>query len=304
MEISLALGGGGVRGIAHIGVMRILEQKGVKISAIAGTSAGGMAGAFYAAGYNADEIETIIKKVDQAKMFSRLSSEGPSLMGFGGVTKLLNEYLGDKTFDNLRIPLAVTATDSSNGHEVLLHHGSVVQAVLATTAVPGVFPSRQIGAAHLFDGAVVDPVPVAAARWLRPDLPVVAVVLSKPDEQFSYPYGLPISIPAPAPVLETISRLRLAQAFNIFIRSVEFSSQAVTELRLEVDCPELIIRPDVTRFGLLDRVDISELINIGEQAAMKALPQLEQVTTLRADLIRRFRSMVLPRKLPAWRHDL
>jgi NTE family protein len=304
MEISLALGGGGVRGIAHIGVLRTFEREGYKIGAIAGTSAGGLVGALYAAGYTTGEMETIFTNVDQSKMFFRLPSEGPSLMGSAGLTKLLNECLGNKTFDNLHIPFVVTATDTSTGQEVLLHHGSVVQAVLATTAVPGVFSTRQIGSSTLFDGAVVDPVPVAAARWLKPDLPVIAVVLSKPSEKFTPPYGLPIPIPAPPALLETLSRFRLAQAFNLFIRSVEITSQAVTELRLEIDCPELIIRPDVSQYGLLDKVNASDLIKIGEKAANDALPQLKQVVSWPADVNRRLRSMFTPKKPPTWIQDL
>jgi len=111
MEISLALGGGGSKGFAHLGVLRCLEKEGFKIRAVAGTSAGGIVSTLYAAGYNPDELLDRFKEFDQSRLFGRQPGDGPSLLGVAGINHLLADLLGERTFDDLRIPCAVTAVD-------------------------------------------------------------------------------------------------------------------------------------------------------------------------------------------------
>ena len=305
MEITLALGGGGVKGIAHIGVIRCLEKEGIKIRAVAGSSAGGIIGALYAAGNSPDELESILSKIDQSKMFGRKQNDAPSLMGLSGLTHFLEEVIGEKTFAEMRLPLAMTAVDIKSGQEVILHHGRIVPAILATGAVPGVFPPQKINDALLADGAVVDPVPVSVARWLAPGLPVLAVVLNQaaPAPLMDHP-TLPFPIPGPAPIIEQVARLRLAQAFNIFLRSTEIGSLVITELRLQIDRPEVIIRPEVDRFGILDRVSIPELVLLGEVAMQRALPDLRKAVSWTSRLSRRLRQSASPDPVIAGRHDV
>jgi len=199
MEITLALGGGGIRGVAHIGVLRALESNGFKIRAIAGTSAGGLVGAVYAAGFNTTKIEETVNEFDQNRSFSRRMNEQPSLLGLSSVANKLSKLLADRTFEDLVVPFAATAVSLHSGKEIILRKGKVIDAVLATIAVPGLFPSKEIGGRVLIDGGVLDPVPVQVARWMRPDLPVVAVMLHKPPEDWSgkgstlpLPHKLPI----------------------------------------------------------------------------------------------------------------
>jgi len=287
MNISLALGGGGAKGNAHIGVLRILEREGFRVRAIAGTSAGGIVAAAYAAGCSPDEIETYMSGVSQSKLYGRQPGDGPALLGVTGVARSLTELLGERTFDDLRIPCAVTAVDLESSQEVILRQGHVVDALLATIAIPGVFPPKQWENHLLADGGVLNPVPVSVARLLAPDLPVVAVVLSPPQQQWAdLP---PTDILSPHPVLERITRLRVAQAFEIFIRSVDIGSRMLTELRLQVDKPEVIIRPDVGHIGLLEKADVAAIAKIGEQAAEAALPELHRSVSWRSKLARRLR---------------
>ena len=225
-DIALALGGGGVKGIAHIGVIRRLEQEGFNIRAIAGTSAGGLVGAVYAAGYSPSTIEGIIENVDRSRLFARGSREGPGLLGLSGMTQTLIGVLGDRRFEDLKIPFACTAVDIKTAQEVILSQGRVVDSLLATIAVPGVFPPKMVGEISLMDGGVMDPVPVALARWLTPSLPVVAVVLSPVPEGWKHMPSLaksilPATTPIPLPILEQFSRMRLAQAFDVFMRSFD-----------------------------------------------------------------------------------
>jgi NTE family protein len=272
MKLSLALGGGGSKGSAHIGVLRVLEREGHEVAAVAGTSIGGLIGAVYAFGLSPDEIEKRLAGTEFRQLFRREPGPHNSLLGLAGITELLTEVLGDTTFDELRIPLAVTSLDIISGQEVILKQGRVRDAVLATIALPGIFPTQKWGDYELVDGGLCDPVPVAVARSLAPKLPVVAVVLSKPPQPGRVlAYVNPL---APIPVLERLSRLPVAQAFHIFTRSVFASGRLLTEYRLQVENPALIIRPDVDHIGLLDRVDVRDISRLGEEAAERELPKL------------------------------
>ncbi len=290
MNLSLALGGGGAKGNAHIGVLRILEREGFRVDAIAGTSAGGMVAAAYAAGYSPDELEAHMSGVSQSKLYGRRPGDGPALMGVAGVARSLTELLGERTFDDLRIPCAVTAVDIESSQEVILRQGRVVDALLATIAIPGIFPPKQWENHLLADGGVLDPVPVSVARSLAPDLPVVAVVLSPPQHQWA-DYPSP-DIFSTSPVLGHITRLRVAQAFEIFIRSVDIGNRMLTELRLQVDKPEVIIRPDVGHIGLLEKADVAAIAKLGEQAAEAALPELHRAVSWRSKLARRLPKLI------------
>jgi len=276
MEISLALGGGGSKGFAHLGVLRCLEKEGFKIRAVAGTSAGGIVSTLYAAGYNPDELLDRFKEFDQSRLFGRQPGDGPSLLGVAGINHLLADLLGDRTFDDLRIPCAVTAVDLRLEKEVVLKRGRVVEAVLATIAMPGIFPPQERGDHYLIDGGLLDPVPVSPARSLRPTLPVVAVALSSIEPQ---PLDVldPPAFLAQIPLLRQIARLRVAQAFNIFIHSLEICARYLTVMKLQSDKPDAIILPSLEDIGTLDKVDITEIALRGEQAAAAALTDLRSM---------------------------
>ncbi|KAA3647898.1 MAG: hypothetical protein DWQ07_02615 [Chloroflexi bacterium] len=285
MQVALALGGGGAKGIAHIGALRVLEREGIQVSAIAGTSIGGLIAAVYAGGYSADEMLDRFQEIDQSRLFTRSPSDGPSLLGVAGISEVLTDFLGKRTFDELEIPLALTSVDLHTGMEVELTQGRVLDAVLATIAVPGIFPPQQIGDYALIDGGISNPVPVELVSSLKPDLPVVALLLhmqreSKrhmPDPNF---FG-------PLPILQRITRLRVAQAFNIFMRSIAISGQALSDLRLELEKPDLVVRIDTTDIGFLDRVEVPELAKRGETALEDAMSEVHQLLSWPRQLARR-----------------
>jgi NTE family protein len=286
MDIALALGGGGVRGNAHIGVLRVLEREGFRIRAIAGTSAGGLVGAVYLSGFSPDEMETHMFNVDHRGLFRRVQHAPPSLLGLGGLAEDLAKLVGDRTFEDLSAPFAVVAVDLRNGQEVILRSGRVIDALMATVAVPGVFPPKELDEYILVDGAVSNPVPVAVARTLVPNLPVVAVALSSPIDPVAELDS--INIFEPIPVLKQIARFRVAQAFNVFVRSVEISGNIMTRMRLEIDKPEVCIFPDVGEYGTLQEVDVREVVQRGEQAAEDALDDLHRAVSWRGNLARKF----------------
>ena len=277
MNITLALGGGGGKGNSHIGVIRRLEKEGIKIDAVAGTSFGGLVAVFYALGNSPDEIEEIFATLDQTQLYGHAPDDGPSLLGLAGATKWFSEVIGDKTFADLKIPCVVTAADLQSGHEVILSQGSLIEALLATIAVPGIFPARRIGGLELVDGGTLDPVPVASARALKPHLPVIAVVLSMPIGVPAQAWNIPLPEYLPRSLLDRFSKLRYTQALDVFSRSLDLVTRALTEYRLAVDKPEIILRPQVTEIDTLDRVDVHEVAKKGEEAVEAALPEIKKL---------------------------
>jgi NTE family protein len=284
MKITLALSGGGVKGFAHIGTLRVLEKEGYQIRGVSGTSAGGLVGALYASGYTPDEMEARLRGIDQGILFSRLPGDEPSLLGFSGAAAILSELLGERTFDDLRIPLAITATDLSTGMPMIIKSGHLMDAVLATSAVPGIFPAHKLDGHLLVDGGITIPIPVAEARALYPHAPVVAVVLSPPlgwqkDANIEITHSIPELMTSLPFAYRLAGRLRLAQAFNIFVNSMDLTSLVLLEKELQIERPDVIIRPALGIIGMVDQVDIPALIKCGEEAALKALPDLRRVTS-------------------------
>jgi NTE family protein len=279
MDITLALGGGGAKGNAHIGVIRRLEKEGYRIRSVAGTSFGGLVGILYASGYSADELQKIFSSVDQRNLYARDVHDGPSWLGLSGVRKWLDEVIGEKTFDDLRIPCAVTAVDVKTGGEVILSEGKLKDAILSTIALPGIFPTYRLGDWELMDGGVLNPVPVTVARILSPDLPIVAVVLNDPMDKPVRTYTIPMPSMLPRLFTDRITRMNFAQSFDIFMRAVDISSRAVSHFRLELDKPDVIIRPAVHHIDLLDEVVVGDVVQLGEQAVEEVLPKLKRVVS-------------------------
>jgi NTE family protein len=263
--VALALGGGGTKGITHLGVLRAVEQQGLQVAAIAGTSIGGLVAAVYATGRPLDEIIQRVASLQQGTLFRRGKDIDNALLGLEGVAEVLLELIGEKYFEELPIPLAVTAVDLNTGQEMVLSSGRVLDAVLATIALPGIFPPRQIDGHTLIDGGVSNPVPVNIARRLRPGIPVIASVLSAPP-MAEKPLPVTNLLP-PTPVLDRLSQFRLAKALTVFSQAMNINGRVLTELRLDIEKPDAIVRPDVDHIGLLDPIDVEDFLARGEAAA-------------------------------------
>jgi NTE family protein len=292
MDITVALGGGGAKGNSHIGVLRRLEQEGYRIRSIAGTSFGGLVAILYASGQTPDQIEEAFSGIDQHNLYGRDPSDGPSLLGLAGVRKLVESLVGDKTFNDLRIPCAVTAVDTKSGSEIIITEGKLRDGILSTIALPGVFPAHRLNGWELMDGGVLNPVPVSVARMLSPDLPVIAVVLNDPLDVPVRTYTIPVPTILPKPIADRIRQNAYAQAFDIFLRAVDLSSRSVAHYRLMVDAPDVVIRPNVHHIDLLDKVDVHEVAQLGEAALEEALPQIQKVTSWAGRLRRRIKEAV------------
>jgi len=272
LDIAVALGGGGARGLSHIGALQVLEDEGYRIRAIAGTSMGGFIGAAYAVGLSPREIEARAAATRLRELL-QLRPTGDGLLGLDHVAALLHDLVGECTFADLRIPLAVTATDLTTCQEIVLTEGKVAEAVLATIALPGIFPPRVMGEHRLVDGGILDPVPVRPARQLFPGV-VFAVALSPAPAQ--WPESRSPSPLAFLPGFNVLTRLRPAQALHVFMQSMEIASRMQTELRLQIDRPEVLVRPDVWRVALFGEPSLDDMIETGRAVTREALPVLLQ----------------------------
>ncbi|UYN89424.1 MAG: patatin-like phospholipase family protein [Anaerolineales bacterium] len=276
-QIALALGGGGARGGAHIGVLRALEREGVHVAALAGTSIGALVGALYLAGQSPDEIAVASAAMEHGRLFRRGRGEqADGFRGLAGMQTFLEGMLGERTIEELRAPYAATAVDLNTGAAVVLRTGRVVDAVLAAIAFPGVFPSRKLGEWALIDGAISTPLPIALARSLATpagSLPVVAVSLS----------GRPLNAGQPISGnsdltglggLRTLRRLRWVRALANFSRAFGITRKNLEDARIQLEQPDLVLYPAVRGISLLDRADVHELARRGEAAVAEALTQL------------------------------
>lgn len=290
MDITLALGGGGTRGAAHIGVLRSLEKAGFRVRAVAGTSIGSIVAAFYASGYAPDEIEEIFSKVDQSKLYGWPLSDGPGLLGVRGIFEFLKAHLGEKTFDDLRLSCAVVAVDLNSNREIILKEGSVIDALMGSIAVPGLFPPKDLDTYRLIDGGTLDPVPVRASRALAPGLPVVAVTLMRPLEIPATPLDIE-SVSVTNQIAKQIARTNIAQAFQVFADYIDITSRQMVELRLMLDKPDVIIRPELGGIKLLDRVNVEEIAKRGEIAADSVLHEINKAASIPAFLTRQIRRL-------------
>jgi NTE family protein len=248
--IGLALGGGFARGIAHIGILKVLEAESIPISAIAGTSVGALIGAAYCSGVSPAELEELATRV----RFRDLARWTVSRYGFATNLRMisfLSRILKVQTFEELRIPLAVTATDLASGEGVVFRTGPLTDPVRASCAYPGVFLPVTVNGRLLVDGMLAHSLPSRPARDMGSER-VIAVNLKS---TWSNTDG-------PRHIFDVIGQcFSIAQEMNC--------AQART-------CADLMIEPDVSMYRYDDFEHSAELVHIGETVAREALPEIRK----------------------------
>jgi NTE family protein len=295
-KIALALGGGGMKGYAHIGVIRQLEREGYEIVAVAGTSIGGVIGSLYCCGYSPDEIESFMKGINQRTLFNQEKGALPAILGLGGLFKLLKSKIGHRDFSTLKIPFLCTAVDMKSGSEIILDSGTLIDAVQATSAMPGIFPAKVYDDLYLVDGGIFDPVPVAVARWMAPKIPIIAVCLSPEMENWDgLPHlQVPRNTPIPPALFDSVFQLRLGQALRVFLDSMDIMTNMLAELRLTIEKPDFILRPPIKEFAIFNDAEPSELIERGENAVKSNLESLIRIFSTSQSVSRWLKPSRLP----------
>jgi NTE family protein len=252
--IGLALGGGFARGFAHLGVLKVLEQHHIPVSHIAGTSVGSIFGAAYASGAPLARILAASRTI-RFRDIARWSVSRLGLASNHRLADLIERVFESKQFEDMKIPLAVVATDLAAGEPVVFRQGPLVEAIRASCAYPGLFEPIQIGTRCLADGGLVAPVPTQAARQLGASL-VVGVSVGNQDESRTSPKNI----------------------FQVVARAVAAAQrhQADTWER----SADLVIRPDVNGLSWDDFGRASEAIAAGEAAALAALPRIKRLLSV------------------------
>ncbi len=276
--LGLALGGGGVRGGAHIGLLKVLDREEIEVAAIAGTSAGGIVGGLYAAGLPAATIERLLLSCTPEFLLEPDPS-GWALLSTRRFIELLRRRIGDVRIEDLPLPYAAVAVDLRASRQVLLTSGPLVTAMQATMAVPGLLCPVEEGGCLLVDGGVLENVPVAGVRQLGAER-VVAVDVGVPAE---FPleiasFGLP---PGPVPrflerVLALTGRQRAALAAT---KAIGVLSAELAAYRLRENPPDLLLRPDLGEMAVMDMGRLSEAIAIGERMAEAHLGEIRGLGT-------------------------
>src|SRR6478735_549848 len=256
-KVGLALGGGAARGFAHVGVIQVLEEAGIKPDLVVGTSAGSLVAALYASGRTGQQLQAVAMAMDEAAfadwtlpLFNRGMLRGEAL------ARYVNAQVNNKLVESMPLPLGVVATELATGQGVLFQRGDTGTAVRASSAVPALFLPVKIGTREYVDGGLVSPVPVRYARQMGAEL-VIAVDISSPPE--GNPSGDPVQI--------------LLQTFAIMGKSIN---------SWELKDADVLVRPALAGMGGADFAGKRRAIDAGRAAMLAALPKLKSALEAKA----------------------
>ncbi len=299
-SIGLVLGSGAARGFAHIGVLRTLLANGIKPDVIVGTSMGALVGGCYATG-QLDTLEDWARSLTMRRVISYLDVRigGSGLIGGGRLTSELEGKIGEGNIEDLPIRFAAIATEIGTGHEVWLTRGSLALALRASYALPGIFPPVRMGGRWLVDGALVNPVPVSAARAFGAR---VVIAVNMDADRFGRGATIAthgadpgdLGLAQPAPPRNGFARLRgmfgAERALKremiagsgrpgfstVMIESFNIMQDRLTRMRLAGDPPDIHVTPRIGHIGWIDFHHAAEAIEVGRAATEKALESINQ----------------------------
>lgn len=246
-EVALALGSGGIRGFAHIGVLEALEEKGIRVRAVAGSSIGALIGAVYATGAPVARMRQLASELPLAQWID-LAIPRFGFVSGDRIHRLVRLLTKEKSFEETDIPLAVVATDVERGERVVFSQGPIHDAVRASIAIPGIFVPHRVGGRLLVDGGVIDRVPIEAARELS-SCPVLAVDV-----------GLFDQLPNVRNILGVI-----VQSFDIMQREL-FRSRVLNA--------DFVVRPRLETISSTALGGVRDAIAAGRDAMDEAMPEL------------------------------
>ena len=250
LKIGLALGGGAARGFAHVGVIQVLEEAGIKPQLVAGTSAGSLVAALYASGKSGAQLQQTALGMEEVAITDwMLPLIGKGVFRGDALGRYVNQLVGGRLIENMALPLGIVATDLNSGQAVLFQRGDTGTAVRASSAVPAVFVPVRIGTREYVDGGLVSPVPVRFARQMGADV-VIAVDISSPPE------GNPAS--------DTLQIL--LQTFAIMGKSIN---------QYELKEADVVVRPSLVGLKSADFSARKLAIDSGRAAMLAALPALK-----------------------------
>jgi NTE family protein len=296
--IGVALGGGAARGFAHIGILRTLIAHGIVPNVVVGTSIGAVVGGAYAAGH-LDTLEEWARSLQPRNILGYLDIRlnGSGLIGGDKLASQLEASIGPTLIEDLPLKYATVATEVRTGHEIWLTHGRMVDAIRASYALPGIFSPVLVGDRWLVDGALVNPVPVSAARALGAEIVIAANLSSDVFTHSTTIFSHGPSAEAPAAIVESeppkrgIGRLFSAERTvkreffgsggrpgisSVMVDAFNIMQDRITRARLAGDPPDLLITPRVGQVGWFDFHRADDLIAHGTRAAERAIDSIQE----------------------------
>ena len=248
-KLGLALGGGAARGFAHIGVLQVLEEEGIKPALVVGTSAGSVVASFYASGKTGQQLQWLADTMDETQFTDWANPfSGRGILRGEALGKYINSQLNGMKIEDMKLPLGIVATDLRTGDGILFRRGDVATAVRASSAVPSVFEPVQIAGKDYVDGGLVSPVPVRYARQMGADLVLAVDISSRPEDA------------------KTTDMLKvLLQTFSIMGKSIS---------QLELAQADVVVRPALPEIGSTEFSARKKSIEAGRAAMKQAMPQL------------------------------
>lgn len=251
-KIGLALGSGGARGFAHIGVIKVLEEAQIPIHCIAGSSMGALVGAFYGSGYTPSQMEKMALHF-QRKYYLDITVPKMGLIAGDKVKQLIKILTKGKKIEDLKPLLRIVATDLLKGEKVVFHEGDIATAVRASISIPGIFVPEKVNGRLLVDGAVVDRVPVSEVKKLDTDI-VIAVDVSYLEVE---------------PQINSI--------FDVIMHCMDIMEREMIRFR-EIES-DIMIRPMINQYSSTAFTNTNKIIQHGEDAARAKLSEIQELVS-------------------------
>ena len=271
-SIAVALGGGGARGLAHLGVLEVLEAEGIRPAFLSGTSMGGLVAAMWATSSSADDI------IAAARRFRFPGRFMPGrVVVWEKIFPSAAALLRGKTFEDLPTQLVVSAVDLMTGEEIALHSGPLLPAVRATCAVPGVFAPEQIGTHCLVDGGVTNMLPVDLAWACDPDIVIAVNIVASPPPTLRLNSAYGRAATALGKVVPNPMTAYLA--YEIAMRAVEIALDRQRAMAVAMTGPEVLIDIDLSHVSVSDFDRLDEIVEAGRQATRLGLSRLREALT-------------------------
>ena len=280
-RVGLALGSGAARGLAHLGVLNVLEQAGVEIEFVSGASIGAFVGAFLCAG-KMDRLVRFARSLtswDSLKFVDFMIPKNGLIEG-KRIEKFMRDHLGDTRIEDLEVPFACVTADYYTGAEVILKEGDLVDAVRASISIPGIFKPVPINGLLLVDGGVVNPVPVGVVRELGADY-IIAVDISPSIANITISKGMDKLGPEDLALLSQTGYGRRnadysPNIFEVILGSISIMEASIKTMRLKSEKPDIIIRPDIFDVGLFEFHKYRLGVSRGEEAAKGVLNKIDR----------------------------
>ena len=292
-KIALVLGGGGSRGLAHIGVLKVLQHEEIPIDFMVATSMGGLVGVLFALGYPPDQIaqgmqETMGLTYSNGSVLNNVKLIS-SRQRQRRLREQLGPLLGDKTFADLNIPTTLMTVDMISGQEIALSEGALIPALLATTAVPGVFPPVNMQDMQLADGGVIDSTATHIAYEQGADQIITVDVYPalETDNPWNDPLSAIMGFQLPIAWLngtDENDQVKHPNMFSSMWRSVRVMTWHLHQTRLADHPPHILMRPQVDHYGSLDFKDLTGPIAAGQAEAERHLAALRAMKEMRVPL--------------------